>query len=55
MRRRVYDWMLVKPNLQIKRLNLSGVRGGALKIDGCINLKFIIGGIEMQHIVASMQ
>ena len=36
MRRRVYDWMLVKPNLQIKRLNLSGVRGGALKIDDCI-------------------
>ena len=49
MHRRVYDSLLVKPKLQFKRINLSGVSGGALKIDGCINLKFTIGGIEMQH------
>ena len=49
MHRRVYDSLLVKPKLQFKRINLSGVSGGALKIDGCINLKFTVGGIEMQH------
>ena len=49
MHRRDYDSLLVKPKLQFKRINLSGVSGGALKIDGCINLKFTIGGIEMQH------
>ena len=49
MHRRVYDSLLVKPKLQFQRINLSGVSGGALKIDGCINLKFTIGGIEMQH------
>ena len=49
MHRRVYDSLLVKPKLQFKRINLSGVSGGALKIDDCINLKFTIGGIEMQH------
>ena len=49
MHRRVYDSLLVKPKLQFKRINLSGVSGGALKIDGCINLRFTIGGIEMQH------
>ena len=49
MHRRVYDSLLVKPKLQFNRINLSGVSGGALKIDGCINLKFTIGGIEMQH------
>ena len=54
MHRRAYDSLLVKPNLQFKRLNLSGVSGGALKIDDCKNLKFTIWCIEMQHIVASV-
>ena len=49
MHRRVYDSLLVKPKLQFKKINLSGVSGGALKIDGCMNLKFSIGGIEMQY------
>ena len=39
MHRRVYDSLLVKPKLQFKRINLSGVSGGALKIDGC-NMKY---------------
>ena len=46
---RVYDSLLVKPKLQFKRIDLFVVSGSALKIDGCINLKLTIGGIEIQH------
>ena len=46
MHHRVYDSLLVKPKLQFKRINLSGVSGGALKIDGCMNLIFSIGVLK---------
>ena len=50
MHRRVYDSLKVKPKLQHKKIYLSSVSGDALKIDGCINLTFTIGGTEMQHL-----
>ena len=43
-------WVIVKPKLQHKKINLSSVSGDALKIDVCINLTFIIGSTEMQHL-----
>ena len=48
--RRVYDSLKVKPKLQHKKINFSSVSGDALKIDGCINLTFTIGGTEMHHL-----
>ena len=50
MHRRVYDSLKVEPKLQHKKIYLSSVSGDALKIDGCINLTFTIGGTEMQHL-----
>ena len=46
MHPRVYDSLFLKPKLQFKRIDLSGVSGDALKIDGCINLKFTNGVLK---------
>lgn len=49
MHRRIYDQLKVKPRLQNKKINLQGVNGELLNVDGCIDLTFSIGGIELQH------
>ena len=49
--------LLVQRKLQFKtlRIDLYDVSGEALKIDGCINLKFTIRGTEMQHLLCKSQ
>lgn len=49
MHRRIYDSLRVKPKLQNKKINLNAVSGDVLKVDGCIDLTFVVGGSEMKH------
>lgn len=50
MHHRVYDQLKFKPKLMKRTINLHGVNGSLLKIDGCIDLTFSIGGTEMKQI-----
>ena len=49
MHRRVYDQLRDKPRLQRRKINLRGVNGSLLKIDGCIDLTFSVGGATMKQ------
>ena len=49
MHRRVYDLLKDKPRLMNRKINLHGVNGSLLKIDGCIDLTFSVGGTEMKQ------
>ena len=49
MHRRVYDQLRDKPRLQRRKINLHGVNGSLLKIDGCIDLTFTVGGAIMNQ------
>ncbi len=49
MHRRVYDSLSFKPKLQNKRIHLASVSGEPLNIDGCVDLTFTIGGIQMRQ------
>lgn len=44
IKRKIYDSLKYKPELQRKRLNLMGVDGSPLDIDGVAKISFIIGG-----------
>lgn len=44
IKRKIYDSLKYKPELQRKRLNLMGVDGSPLDIDGVARISFIIGG-----------
>jgi hypothetical protein len=47
--RRVYESLQNKPRLISRNINLQTVSGLPLKVDGCINLMFSIGGTDIQH------
>ena len=49
MHRRVFDQLRDKPRLQRRKINLHGVNGSLLKIDGCIDLTFSVGGATMRQ------
>ena len=49
MHRRVYDQLRDKPRLQRRQINLHGVNGSLLNIDGCIDLTFSVGGATMRQ------
>ena len=49
MHRRVYDLLKDKPRLMNRKINLHGVNGSLLKIDGCIDLTFSVGGTEIKQ------
>ena len=49
MHRRVYDSLKIKPKLQHKKPFLHSVNGDPLKVDGCAEVVFDIGGIKMSH------
>ena len=49
MHRRVYDSLKIKPKLQHKKPFLHSVNGDPLRVDGCAEVVFDIGGIKMSH------
>ena len=49
MHRRIYDKLKFKPKLQNKKISLQSANGSELKVDGCINVHFCIGGTEMSQ------
>ena len=49
MHRRIYDQLKFKPKLQNKKISLQSANGSELKVDGCINVHFCIGGTEMSQ------
>lgn len=49
MHRRIYDQLKIKPKLQNKKVSLQSANGTELKVDGCINVQFCIGGTEMSQ------
>ena len=49
MHRRIYDQLKCKPKLQNKTISLQSANGTELKLDGCINIQFCIGGTEMSQ------
>ena len=49
MHSRIYDQLKCKPKLQNKTISLQSANGSELKLDGCINIQFCIGGTEMSQ------
>ena len=49
MRRTVYNNLSNKPKLFKKNICLQSVSGQALKIDGCVNLTFLVKGLTLKH------
>ena len=49
MRRSVYNNLSNKPKLFKKNICLQSVSGQALKINGCVNLTFLIKGLTLTH------
>ena len=49
MRRRVYDQLKNKPELQNKKVCLQSANGTELQCDGCITVQFCIGGTDMSQ------
>lgn len=50
MHRRVYDNLKDKPRLRNKHASLQTVNGEPLKLDGCAEINFEIGGLKMSHL-----
>lgn len=48
-KRKMYDSLQYKAELQKKRLNIFAVDGSPLDIDGVARIKFIIGGNKITH------
>ena len=48
--RSVYDSLKVKPKLQHKNVLLQTVNGEPLKVDGCAEIAFEIGGMKTSHL-----
>ena len=46
----VYDSLKVKPKLQHKNVLLQTVNGEPLKVDGCAEIAFEIGGMKTSHL-----
>ena len=46
--RRVYDGLKQKPKLKVS-LNLATVGNTSLYVDGCAEIKFSVGGLNMNH------
>ena len=49
MNRQVFDRLKAKPRLHNKHGFLQTVNGEPLKLDGCTEINFEIGGIKMSH------
>ena len=49
MRRSVYNNLSNKPKLFKKNICLQSVSGQALKIDGCVDLTFLVKGLTLTH------
>lgn len=49
MHRRVYDNLKNKPKLLKKNIDLQSANGSQLKVDGCVNVQFRIGGTEVSQ------
>ena len=49
MHRRVYDNLKNKPKLLKKTADLQSANGTSLKVDGCVNVQFRIGGTEVSQ------
>ena len=49
MHRRVYDNLKNKPKLLKKNINLQSANGTQLKVDGCVNVQFRIGGTDLSQ------
>ena len=49
MHRRVYDNLKNKPKLLKKTADLQSANGSSLKVDGCVNVQFRIGGTEVSQ------
>ena len=49
MHRRVYDNLKNKPKLLKKTVDLQSANGTSLKVDGCVNVQFRIGGTEVSQ------
>ena len=49
MRYLVYNNLSNKPRFFKKNICLQSVSGQALKIDGCVNLTFLVKGLTMTH------
>ena len=49
MHRRVFDSLKNKPKLLKKTADLPSTNGTSLKVDGCVNVKFRIGGTDVSQ------
>lgn len=49
MHRRVYDNLKNKPKLLKKNINLQSANGTQLRVDGCVNVQFRIGGTDLSQ------